>query len=179
MQRPQVYRNRCNTAEEHLHDRLPNYSVAVATCHTATDADTQKAVGKIHILFTFMLSLFRAWQSREPTRAAAACSRCMRQMALVDYRSDSSTSSTSVRSTANTARRRVSSSARAGGPFDTPLSKRRKPLPSLPGTYQTGINPRDDPAQHQGRKRTRPYVEGDYIAHVSVSRQSNSAQCQS
>lgn len=33
-----------------------------------------------------------------------------------------------------------------------------------------GIAPTDDPALHQGRKRTRPYVEGDYDTHIYISR---------
>ncbi|EIW66604.1 hypothetical protein TREMEDRAFT_65475 [Tremella mesenterica DSM 1558] len=46
---------------------------------------------------------------------------------------------------------------------------RKRPLPSLPTTYTSGLNPSDDPTLHQGRKRTRPFVEGEYSCHIYVS----------
>ncbi|WVQ64818.1 uncharacterized protein L199_002987 [Kwoniella botswanensis] len=46
-------------------------------------------------------------------------------------------------------------------------SKRPKKLPSLPETFETA--PKDDPSLHQGRRRTRPYVDGDYNTHVYLS----------
>ncbi|WWC97052.1 hypothetical protein V866_003929 [Kwoniella sp. B9012] len=46
-------------------------------------------------------------------------------------------------------------------------SKRPKKLPSLPDAFETA--PKDDPSLHQGRRRTRPYVDGEYNAHVYLS----------
>ncbi|WWC68721.1 uncharacterized protein I206_102655 [Kwoniella pini CBS 10737] len=46
-------------------------------------------------------------------------------------------------------------------------NKKQKTLPSLPETFATGS--KDDPSLHQGRKRTRPYVDGEYNAHVYLS----------
>ncbi|KAL7419733.1 poly(U)-specific 3'-to-5' RNA exonuclease [Cryptotrichosporon argae] len=46
-----------------------------------------------------------------------------------------------------------------------PARKRRK-LPALPQTYEAVI---DDPSAHQGRRRSRPYVDGDYNAHVYLT----------
>ncbi|ALO60446.1 hypothetical protein CNC01375 [Cryptococcus deneoformans JEC21] len=46
-------------------------------------------------------------------------------------------------------------------------SKKQKKLPSLPLTFDTA--PKDDPSLHQGRKRSRPYVDGEYNTHVYLS----------
>ncbi|KAK6907250.1 hypothetical protein I203_101240 [Kwoniella mangroviensis CBS 8507] len=51
-------------------------------------------------------------------------------------------------------------------------SKRLKKLPSLPDAFETA--PKDDRSLHQGRRRTRPYVDGDYNAHVYLSLKSSS-----
>ncbi|WVW80048.1 hypothetical protein I302_102021 [Kwoniella bestiolae CBS 10118] len=45
--------------------------------------------------------------------------------------------------------------------------KRQRTLPSLPDTFETA--PKDDPSLHQGRRRTRPYVDGEYNTHVYLS----------
>ncbi|WVR03900.1 hypothetical protein IAU60_000899 [Kwoniella sp. DSM 27419] len=45
--------------------------------------------------------------------------------------------------------------------------KRPKKLPSLPSSFDT--TPKDDPSLHQGRVRSRPFVEGEYNAHVYLS----------
>ncbi|OXG15039.1 hypothetical protein C367_05703 [Cryptococcus neoformans Ze90-1] len=49
----------------------------------------------------------------------------------------------------------------------TPPSKKPKKLPSLPLTFD--IAPKDDPSLHQGRMRSRPYVDGEYNTHVYLS----------
>jgi hypothetical protein len=41
-------------------------------------------------------------------------------------------------------------------------------LPSLSPSLVTPV-PIDNPAQHQGRVRTTPHVEGQYVAHIYVS----------
>lgn len=78
------------------------------------------------------------------------------------------------------------------------LKTRRKLLPSLPANYDSGkylaiyqigvipwsanafispigAGPRDNPALHQGRSRSRPFVVGEYNAHIYVNRESSSS----
>ncbi|KAK4687613.1 U6 snRNA phosphodiesterase, partial [Tremellales sp. Uapishka_1] len=45
---------------------------------------------------------------------------------------------------------------------EAPAAKRT--LPGLPSAFESG--PKDDPELHQGRSRSRPYVQGDYNAHI-------------
>ncbi|WWC60210.1 uncharacterized protein I303_102776 [Kwoniella dejecticola CBS 10117] len=82
-------------------------------------------------------------------------------MPLVDYNSSSS----SEDATGGSARRR--NSKRENESKALPTAKRQKKLPSLPETFDTG--PKDDPSKHQGRRRTRPYVDGEYNAHLYLS----------
>lgn len=44
---------------------------------------------------------------------------------------------------------------------------RRKVLPGLPSAYT--VHSGDDPSKHQGRTRSRPFVEGEYNAHLFLS----------
>ncbi|WRT65611.1 uncharacterized protein IL334_002556 [Kwoniella shivajii] len=46
-------------------------------------------------------------------------------------------------------------------------AKRQQRLPSLPDSFHTA--PKDDPSLHQGRSRTRPFVDGEYNSHVYLS----------
>ncbi|WVQ78733.1 hypothetical protein IAT38_000820 [Cryptococcus sp. DSM 104549] len=78
-------------------------------------------------------------------------------MALVDYDSSSSTSE-------GEEEKQVAERTRAMTP---PPAKRQKRLPSLPSSYETA--PKDDPTLHQGRTRTRRYVDGEYNTHVYLS----------
>ncbi|TYJ59182.1 hypothetical protein B9479_000171 [Cryptococcus floricola] len=71
-------------------------------------------------------------------------------MALVDYSSESDSDS----------RKRPSLTP-------PPPPKRAKKLPSLPATFDTA--PKDDPSLHQGRTRSRPFVDGEYNTHVYLS----------
>ncbi|KAL0252412.1 hypothetical protein I308_101803 [Cryptococcus tetragattii IND107] len=48
----------------------------------------------------------------------------------------------------------------------TPAKKQKK-LPILPSNFNT--TPEDDPSLHQGRTRSRPYVDGEYNTHVYIS----------
>ncbi|KAE8539737.1 hypothetical protein D1P53_003673 [Cryptococcus gattii VGV] len=48
----------------------------------------------------------------------------------------------------------------------TPAKKQKK-LPTLPLNFNT--TPKDDPSLHQGRTRSRPYVDGEYNTHVYIS----------
>ncbi|WVQ74545.1 hypothetical protein IAR50_004146 [Cryptococcus sp. DSM 104548] len=48
-----------------------------------------------------------------------------------------------------------------------PPPKRARKLPSLPATFDT--TPKDDPSLHQGRTRSRPFVDGEYDTHVYLS----------
>ncbi|OCF32287.1 hypothetical protein I316_05955 [Kwoniella heveanensis BCC8398] len=104
-------------------------------------------------------------------------------MALVDYdSSDSSSEDDRPRQTIHHARavitqaasssgsgplRRARKSSDDSGADDRPDTKRPRKLPSLPSSFALG--PKDDPTLHQGRTRTRPYVDGDYNAHVYLS----------
>ncbi|WVQ94633.1 hypothetical protein IAU59_001713 [Kwoniella sp. CBS 9459] len=99
-------------------------------------------------------------------------------MALVDYDSSSSDASSGSDTDDERPRREVHlvtsaavASARAlPNKVDTeqPAAKRpRRQLPSLPPSFESA--PKDDPALHQGRSRSRPYVDGDYNAHVYLS----------
>lgn len=52
-------------------------------------------------------------------------------------------------------------------PKPTPPAKRQR-LPSLPSTFDSASLAHNNPAAHQGRLRARPFVDGDYYAHVYV-----------
>lgn len=74
-------------------------------------------------------------------------------------------------------RRKVSTSSHAA-PQNTASSaakpsRPRKKLPCLPKSY-SGISA-DNPEQHGGRVRARPFVDGDYYAHVYVERELKAA----
>ncbi|WVF66982.1 hypothetical protein IAT40_001725 [Kwoniella sp. CBS 6097] len=96
-------------------------------------------------------------------------------MALVDYDSSSSKSSSSTEdeslhvdqdAVVYTHPPLVRKSPVKSNSPQPPLKRPRK-LPSLPSSFESG--PKDDPTLHQGRTRTRPYVDGDYNAHVYLS----------
>jgi hypothetical protein len=114
-------------------------------------------------------------------------------MPLVDYDSESDQDAPDM-AVATVTQNAVTSSAkkRCAMPLvkhcgrRVPADGRKQPLPSLPKTYESGkfpaflpsqpthvpgVAPRDDPAFHQGRKRTRPYVDGDYDTHIYLSRE--------
>ncbi|GMK59091.1 hypothetical protein CspeluHIS016_0701060 [Cutaneotrichosporon spelunceum] len=48
----------------------------------------------------------------------------------------------------------------------TPAPKPPRKLPSLPSSYASASAAHDNPSAHQGRVRSRPFVDGDYYAHV-------------
>lgn len=50
-----------------------------------------------------------------------------------------------------------------------PKAKAARKLPSLPASFDSASRAHDDPKAHQGRKRARPFVDGDYYAHVYVA----------
>lgn len=61
-------------------------------------------------------------------------------------------------------------------PPKSPPPKKRKLLPALPKSYRSA--PPDDPSKHQGRTRSRPYVDGDYYTHVYIALELPPAFCQ-
>ncbi|ORY27444.1 hypothetical protein BCR39DRAFT_538049 [Naematelia encephala] len=81
-------------------------------------------------------------------------------MLLADYASDSSTDEQLIEGSTRLQPQKVTL-AQIDGPTN---NKKRNLLPSLPGDFVPG--PNDDPSLHQGRKRTRPFVEGEYSAHI-------------
>ncbi|KAL1410338.1 hypothetical protein Q8F55_004346 [Vanrija albida] len=65
-------------------------------------------------------------------------------------------------------RRKVAAEARKMSPEQARRPKpkpkpARAALPSLPSSFSPA---HDDPSAHQGRRRARPYTEGDYYAHI-------------
>ncbi|ORX33636.1 hypothetical protein BD324DRAFT_209271 [Kockovaella imperatae] len=84
-------------------------------------------------------------------------------MGLVEYESDESEDEKPPENTVLP----VKTSKRAPrSPGELHIQSVSSPMPdfaNLPG------DPRDDPSLHQGRKRTRPFVDGDHDAHVYIS----------
>ncbi|WWC87794.1 uncharacterized protein L201_002686 [Kwoniella dendrophila CBS 6074] len=87
-------------------------------------------------------------------------------MPLVDYDSSSSEDELQVSRNGGSRRRTTLKSVDVAQAIQRP-AKRQKTLPSLPDTFESG--PKDDSSLHQGRKRTRRYVDGEYNAHVYLS----------
>jgi len=108
---------------------------------------------------------------------------CLWSMGLVDYDSGSDTENPRAVEVSN---QTIYEADYQQSRTLTNAKRRKRPLPSLPDTYDSGkatcladtararlsagIGPNDNPAQHQGRKRTRPYVDGDYDTHIYLSR---------
>lgn len=111
-------------------------------------------------LFIFALALSLYLFSQPPSRMLRA---------LVDYAGDSDeenggpdTSQTNDITDSKPIKRKASLPDQP----ETP-PKKAKALPKLDDTLFIPA-PVDDPSKHQGRKRTIPYVEGQFIAHVCV-----------
>ncbi|KAK8861486.1 hypothetical protein IAR55_002307 [Kwoniella newhampshirensis] len=85
-------------------------------------------------------------------------------MALVDYDSSPSSSSEDADTLENTTSRSSAQTRTAAG--DPPVAKRPRKLPALPSSFDTV--PKDDPSLHQGRTRTRRYVDGEFNTHVYI-----------
>ncbi|WWD16603.1 hypothetical protein CI109_101031 [Kwoniella shandongensis] len=88
-------------------------------------------------------------------------------MALVDYDSSSSSSSCEDEKHSGATSSIVDAGKRIAPLKSQSPAKRQRKLPSLPSTFDT--TPKDDPSLHQGRKRSRPFVDGEYNAHVYLS----------
>ncbi|KAF8713152.1 Methyltransferase domain, partial [Rhizoctonia solani] len=95
--------------------------------------------------------------------------RCVMLRALVDYGDDSEDDSNNEKGPVDTcipdSRLMKRKNDSAHQPTTPP--KKLKALPALDSSLFAPA-PIDDPSKHQGRKRTIPYVEGQFIAHVYV-----------
>ncbi|KAI8973981.1 hypothetical protein BD414DRAFT_498765 [Trametes punicea] len=84
-----------------------------------------------------------------------------RNLALVEYASSEEESETS------SAVGEIDKAEASSHSAASPAPKRSKKLPSLPGHLMPQV-PMDNPALHQGRRRTTPHVEGQFAAYVYV-----------
>ncbi|KAJ2990237.1 hypothetical protein NUW54_g8532 [Trametes sanguinea] len=84
-----------------------------------------------------------------------------RTIGLVDYASSDESD------TDSNAAKEVHDTRKAESQATQPASKKLKKLPPLPG-YLVPEAPVDNPALHQGRRRTTPHVEGQFAAYVYV-----------
>ncbi|CEL62583.1 Putative U6 snRNA phosphodiesterase OS=Bos taurus GN=USB1 PE=2 SV=1 [Rhizoctonia solani AG-1 IB] len=95
--------------------------------------------------------------------------RCAMLHTLVDYSDDSEDDSNKEKTPINNCTPDSCLAKRKNDPSHLPtnLSKKLKTLPVLDSALFTPA-PVDDPSKHQGRKRTIPYVEGQFVSHVYV-----------